>query len=769
MRTMLGSERIGKAWGRKGLALLVLVSMLFSGMTVAAAGSPNDIAPSEPRYFVQIPSGVQLISGNSKEMLSSSEVLMLVSKTTYISGTETYYCVFYKNSIWSVAASSVSANILGDAAAQKYMIDTFWSSTNYVSVNDDTASKGDMRTASVQWALSILGYYSGVIDGNFGSGSETGTRNFQKANGLKVDGRAGPATQALLFSQATKAYNSGNVGNWSGTGTGTTGTTGGSTGVVNTTGTLTTTDSVNLRKTASTKSARLAVVPKKYTLNYIDATVVAGVTWYRVTYASNTGWVMGTFTSLGGGGTSGGGGTVVGTVTITMPGTRVRKTADGVKTGTVLAKGTVVSLMGSAVTAGGYSWYPIQTAKGLNGYVRGDCATASMGGGGTVTPSTGAKTYIRLISNLNLFTQDEKPSSGFTTVGAGAVLQLVNTTTYTKNNVQYCSVYYNNKSYNAVYADVQGSIMTEAQLTTYIVDTLWRESYKTSLKEELNLVGDINVHSAQYALSILGFYNGVLDGNFGGGTASAVRNFQRKNSLTVDGSIGPKTWVKLFPMAITAYSATSGGGTSGGGGGSAVVTEFGTIKSIEKATWDYGNQGANMFPKSSSATVMDTQTGKVFKIVRWSGGNHADCVPASAADTKVMCDIVGFSYNSSHPNSTQLTKIIGDSKNNNATYAWPDFSGKFGGKGVGSDWDRRPALLNVDGRVFCVSIYGWPHGYNDYPSFPVKPSVNNYYGMMCIHFVDSRTHGGNSPDSKHQDAINVAYKYAKDHWPSLCK
>lgn len=37
----------------------------------------------------------------------------------------------------------------------------------------------------------------------------------------------------------------------------------------------------------------------------------------------------------------------------------------------------------------------------------------------------------------------------------------------------------------------------------------------------------------------------VEDGIFGGGTQSAVRAFQRKNGLVVDGIVGPKTWGKL--------------------------------------------------------------------------------------------------------------------------------------------------------------------------------------------------------------------------------
>lgn len=36
------------------------------------------------------------------------------------------------------------------------------------------------------------------------------------------------------------------------------------------------------------------------------------------------------------------------------------------------------------------------------------------------------------------------------------------------------------------------------------------------------------------------------DGDFGTETENAVKSFQRKNNLSVDGIIGPKTWAKLF-------------------------------------------------------------------------------------------------------------------------------------------------------------------------------------------------------------------------------
>lgn len=62
-------------------------------------------------------------------------------------------------------------------------------------------------------------------------------------------------------------------------------------------------------------------------------------------------------------------------------------------------------------------------------------------------------------------------------------------------------------------------------------------------------IGDA-VGSLQVTLANLGFYNGIIDGNFGSGTEEAVLAFQRANGLTADGKVGPGTFkaLKLSPV-----------------------------------------------------------------------------------------------------------------------------------------------------------------------------------------------------------------------------
>jgi antitoxin component of RelBE/YafQ-DinJ toxin-antitoxin module len=58
------------------------------------------------------------------------------------------------------------------------------------------------------------------------------------------------------------------------------------------------------------------------------------------------------------------------------------------------------------------------------------------------------------------------------------------------------------------------------------------------------------VSAIQEQLKSLGYYSGVIDGDFGGGTDVAVRQFQQSQGLTVDGVVGPMTWENIFSAPI---------------------------------------------------------------------------------------------------------------------------------------------------------------------------------------------------------------------------
>ena len=61
-----------------------------------------------------------------------------------------------------------------------------------------------LEVRKLQGRLAELGYYSGGVDGIYGSTTASAVKAFQRANGLSADGQAGSATQTKLYSANAK-------------------------------------------------------------------------------------------------------------------------------------------------------------------------------------------------------------------------------------------------------------------------------------------------------------------------------------------------------------------------------------------------------------------------------------------------------------------------------------------------------------------------------------------------------------------------------------
>lgn len=72
-----------------------------------------------------------------------------------------------------------------------------------------------------------------------------------------------------------------------------------------------------------------------------------------------------------------------------------------------------------------------------------------------------------------------------------------------------------------------------------------------------------SVQLVQWKLNQWGYYRAVVDGIFGDETLRAVREFQSRNGLGVDGVVGPEVWA-----AIGLPTEQAGGSADAGGGGS---------------------------------------------------------------------------------------------------------------------------------------------------------------------------------------------------------
>ena len=71
-------------------------------------------------------------------------------------------------------------------------------------------SSGD-TVRQIQTKLKQWGYYSGAVDGVYGSGTEKAVRYFQQKNGLAVDGKCGAQTLAALGISAGSGASSGSA------------------------------------------------------------------------------------------------------------------------------------------------------------------------------------------------------------------------------------------------------------------------------------------------------------------------------------------------------------------------------------------------------------------------------------------------------------------------------------------------------------------------------------------------------------------------------
>ncbi len=75
------------------------------------------------------------------------------------------------------------------------------------------------------------------------------------------------------------------------------------------------------------------------------------------------------------------------------------------------------------------------------------------------------------------------------------------------------------------------------------------------------------VTEIQKRLKNWGYYTGSVDGVYGSKTEEAVKYFQRKNGLSVDGQVGNQTLAALGITPSSGSSGSGGGGSSSGGSG----------------------------------------------------------------------------------------------------------------------------------------------------------------------------------------------------------
>ena len=174
-------------------------------------------------------------------------------------------------------------------------------------------------------------------------------------------------------------------------------------------------------------------------------------------------------------------------------------------------------------------------------------------------------------------------------------------------------------------------------------------------------VGDsgTDVVKLQQALKVLGYYDGVIDGSYGEGTETAVKNLQKKRSMKADGIAGAVTIRVLFGSTSSSSSKSN----------SSTNVKNETKKYTTKTLDWFEDNVTKVIPKNAKFTIKDVKTGKTFEAVRWSGYNHMDTEPRTSEDTAILKSIYGGSWS----------------------------------------WRRRAILILYNGNVYAASMNGMPH------------------------------------------------------------
>ena len=121
------------------------------------------------------------------------------------------------------------------------------------------------------------------------------------------------------------------------------------------------------------------------------------------------------------------------------------------------------------------------------------------------------------------------------------------------------------------------------------------------------------VTQIQTKLKSWGYYTGTVDGIYGSGTERAVRAFQQKNGLTVDGKAGDQT---LAAMGLSAGGGKSSNSGGSGGASSSQVDLLARLISAEARGEPYSGQvavGAVVLNRIKHPSFPNTLPGVIYQ------------------------------------------------------------------------------------------------------------------------------------------------------------
>ena len=245
------------------------------------------------------------------------------------------------------------------------------------------------------------------------------------------------------------------------------------------------------------------------------------------------------------------------------------------------------------------------------------------------------------------------------------------------------------------------------------------EKYKDAKLNVLMSKGDggSQVRLLIERLRELGYLTGSTPKEYTDEVADAVKWFQNTNLLDADGIAGPATLKRIYSAdAISADESMQDNASSGQPEqveGEEIKVSIGTVLSVDWFSEEgktYYDRRSGLLGDGDTAIITDVDTGRSIRVRRSGGYNHADVEPLTAYDTWVLYEIYDHEWS----------------------------------------WKRHAVYVTLsNGVTLAGSINGMPHGTGSI-------SDNNFDGHICIHFLNSRTHGTDKVDPDHQAAVSKA-------------
>lgn len=155
------------------------------------------------------------------------------------------------------------------------------------------------------------------------------------------------------------------------------------------------------------------------------------------------------------------------------------------------------------------------------------------------------------------------------------------------------------------------TVMLIAVIVTLNVFALALSQYAEADLYKKGATGSM-VREIQTRLKAWGYYSGSVDGIYGSQTEKAVRYFQKKNGLSVDGQVGNLTLAALGMQP----SGSSGGGSTGSSGGSGDLNLLARLISAEARGEPYEGQvavGAVVLNRVEHASFPNSISGVIYQ------------------------------------------------------------------------------------------------------------------------------------------------------------